>query len=275
LHITFGFSQPNLDGNWAWADIKFFDSYFRLGVGAHSYDPKVGGDTESRTVFEVEAGEDQGEGKIEEWLPVARSVAGGDIDTEDESDYDAIDWSDAEPTAFYTERAFGGSTGSIWTSSNRLVLRRARGSFDGPFPVFGMIAGERIPLSAEQIAWLNKETLSLANRPEPEIKKVILAMLEADRSGTEPPMDIAGFMRTQSAYDGSRVEAATNTPDSCDQCGRDLGEVGYFFDGCTIENLMWSWMCPPCFFGLGCGVGNGFGQLYLQEQRQTFSILGI
>jgi hypothetical protein len=33
-------------------------------------------------------------------------------------------------------------------------------------------------------------------------------------------------------------------------------------------------MCPPCFFGLGCGVGNGFGQLYLREQGQTFLILG-
>lgn len=33
--------------------------------------------------------------------------------------------------------------------------------------------------------------------------------------------------------------------------------LGFFFDACIVENLMWSWMCPPCFFGLGCGVGQG------------------
>jgi hypothetical protein len=163
---------------------------------------------------------------------------------------------------------------SVWTSGSRLVLRRARSSFDGPFAVFGVIAGQRIPLSAEQIATLNKQALFLVEQPESEINKIIVAMLNADRFGTEPPMDIAGFMRTESAYDGSRIETSSEPPDSCDQCGRDLGEMGYVFDACTTENLMWSWMCPPCFFGLGCGVGEGWGQLYFREHDQTFLVIG-
>ena len=81
-------------------------------------------------------------------------------------------------------------------------------------------------------------------------------------------------MRELTLYDGSETKTVTNAPDSCDQCGRDLHGVGYYFDACTIEDLMWSWMCPPCFFGLGCGVGEGYGQLYLRSEDGTFLILG-
>jgi hypothetical protein len=163
---------------------------------------------------------------------------------------------------------------SILTSNHRVILRRARAAFDGPFPVFALMAGQRIPLSDEQVEWLNREALSLAARREAEIKEIISTMLDADRMGIEPPMSIAAFMRTQSAYNGSKTGATSNAPSSCDQCGRDLTEVGFFFDGCTTQALQWSWMCPPCFFGLGCGVGEGFGQLYLREDERTFLILG-
>jgi hypothetical protein len=63
-------------------------------------------------------------------------------------------------------------------------------------------------------------------------------------------------------------------PESCDQCGRQLGEAGFIFDACTTENLAWSWMCPACFFELGCGIGEGFGQLYLDGRDVTYLILG-
>jgi hypothetical protein len=134
---------------------------------------------------------------------------------------------------------------------------------------------QRVPLTADQIASLNTQAVSLAEMSGSEIKRIVVAMLEADRLGAEPPMDIAGFMREPSAYDGSCVESASNAPDSCDQCGRSLCDIGYFFDACTIQDMMWSWMCPPCFFGLGCGVGEGWGQLYLREHGLTFLILGL
>jgi hypothetical protein len=120
---------------------------------------------------------------------------------------------------------------------------------------------------------LNQQVLKLANQPAARIRSTILEMLEADSSGTKPPLDIAGFMRGLAPYDGEKSETVTNAPRSCDQCGRDLHDVGYYFDACTTENMMWSWMCPPCFFGLGCGVGEGYGQLYLHSGDKDFQLI--
>jgi hypothetical protein len=53
---VFGFRRPSIDRNWGWADIQIDSDEFRLGVGEHFYDPGVGGDTESRNIFEVFAG---------------------------------------------------------------------------------------------------------------------------------------------------------------------------------------------------------------------------
>lgn len=155
-----------------------------------------------------------------------------------------------------------------------MLFRRSRGDFDGPFPVYAPMGEQKIPLSEDQCTELNRQAIDLAGRPASEIKILIEQMLLADQSGTAPPMDLAGFMREQEPYDGSRKKFAANAPNNCDQCGRDLNKVGFFFDACTIENMLWSWMCPPCFFGLGCGVGNGYGQLYLREHGEEYIILG-
>ena len=163
---------------------------------------------------------------------------------------------------------------SIWVSDQRLLFRRARAAFDGPDPVYALMGNQRIPLSEDQVAELNRQVIELAGQPASLIRSTVSDMLAADKRGTKPPLDIAGFMRALTPYDGSEIETATNAPDSCDQCGRDLHGVGYYFDACTIENQMWSWMCPPCFFGLGCGVGEGYGQLYLRSEGEIFLILG-
>ena len=163
---------------------------------------------------------------------------------------------------------------SIWVSDQRLLFRRARAAFDGPDPVYALMGGQRIPLSEDQISALNQQVIELAKQPASRIKNTVLKMLEADSAGTEPPLDIAGFMRELNPYDGVQSKTVTNAPDSCDQCGRDLHGVGYYFDACTIEDQMWSWMCPPCFFGLGCGVGEGYGQLYLRSDDEEFLIMG-
>lgn len=156
----------------------------------------------------------------------------------------------------------------------RLIFRRARSSFDGPFPVFALMGNQRVPLSLEQIEWLNQEALSLANGSGPEIEAKLLEILAADHRGNEAPLHVAGFMRMPSPYDGGRKKANIDPPRHCDQCARGLSETGFFFDACTTEDLKWSWMCPPCFFGLGCGVGEGWGQLYRREKAQFFLILG-
>jgi hypothetical protein len=159
-------------------------------------------------------------------------------------------------------------------SATRRVYRRARGSFDGIFPVYALCDRRRVPLTADQCEELNRQALALAERPASAIRSVIQEMLDADKSGGQHDLQISAFLREQSPYNGSRTKTSINAPQLCDQCGRALREVGFFLDACTIEDVKWSWMCPPCFFALGCGVGQGFGQLYLSEGSETFLILG-
>lgn len=87
-------------------------------------------------------------------------------------------------------------------------------------------------------------------------------------------MEIAGFMRERDSYRGRVKKSEVGAPDTCDQCYRNLTEVGFFFDACTVSDMKWSWMCPPCFFALGCGVGKGFGQLYVYQDGELFLVLG-
>jgi hypothetical protein len=93
VRVTFGFTQPNTDGNYGWVDIEISEDEFRLGAGEHFYDPAVGGDTETRIVFEAQAGGDWSEGDIDDWLPVASVIASeGRVSAEDYSEHDAIEW---------------------------------------------------------------------------------------------------------------------------------------------------------------------------------------
>jgi hypothetical protein len=93
IDVTFGFSQPNTDGNYGWVDIHIDEHEFRLGFGEHFYDPSIGGDTESRTVFETQSGGNWCSGDIDEWLEFAGGIASeGQVDAEDNSDHDGIEW---------------------------------------------------------------------------------------------------------------------------------------------------------------------------------------
>ncbi|MDR3420880.1 MAG: hypothetical protein P4L80_06510 [Xanthobacteraceae bacterium] len=96
VDVTFGFSLPNTDGNYGWVDIHIDEQEFRLASGEHFYDPSIGGDTQSRTVFETQAGGGWYSGDIDEWLECADRIASeGQVDAEDNSDHDGIEW-DAE-----------------------------------------------------------------------------------------------------------------------------------------------------------------------------------
>ena len=92
VDVRFSFSTPNLDGNYAWADIEILEEAFRLSLGEYFYTPGVGGDTESRTVFFAQAGSDWREGDINEWLSSAQYCGPPRADEgEDNSDYEVID----------------------------------------------------------------------------------------------------------------------------------------------------------------------------------------
>ena len=91
IYMTLTFMTPTGRDNFAWVDIYIDAEEFRLGVGERLHDPITGGDTESRTVFETQAGTEWREGDIEEWLEYAHVILrDGDLSADDESDYEAI-----------------------------------------------------------------------------------------------------------------------------------------------------------------------------------------
>lgn len=160
-------------------------------------------------------------------------------------------------------------------SARRWIFRRARFSSDGPFPVFALVGQRRIPMSPEQMAWLDDEASSLSQLKGPQVRKEIARMLDCDQTGAEAHLHVAGFLRMPAVYSGTLTTVPLmQVPDRCDQCSRDLGDTGYFFDACTTFQMQWSWMCPPCFFRVGCGVGEGWGQLYLQNEGRVHLVLG-
>ena len=94
VHVSFGFSTPNVHGTHRQADIEINEEGFRLGLVEYFYDPAVGGDTEARYIFETMAGTSLRQGSIEDWLESAEGLSNSGLLTiEDLSDYDAIDWS--------------------------------------------------------------------------------------------------------------------------------------------------------------------------------------
>ena len=94
VQVSFGFRQTSSYGNYAWADINISEDHIRLTIGEHFYDPAVGGDTESETIFEAFEGDERCQGRIQRWLDIAQEIAHGSaVTSEDYSDYEQIDWS--------------------------------------------------------------------------------------------------------------------------------------------------------------------------------------
>lgn len=91
VHVSFGYRTPNINGNHRWADILLTEEGTEAGVGEHFYDPQVGGDTESKTLFWAGVGKDNRTGSLEEWFETASGMA-VDLFVSDESETDLIDW---------------------------------------------------------------------------------------------------------------------------------------------------------------------------------------
>ena len=155
----------------------------------------------------------------------------------------------------------------------RLIIRRARASFDASFPIYALVGDTKVPLTPEQASELDAQALMMAGQTAAEIGEMVSKMLEADSSGAKPPLELGGLLAQPIPYDGSRTSMEIDLPEACDQCFRHLAEIGYVFDACTRMNLEWSWMCQPCFFC--CGVGEGFGQLYAFDRTNVFLVLGL
>ncbi len=94
VSVTLTISTPEYqEGRFGWVDLTITDNEFSLGYGEHFYNPRVGGDTETHTIFETQSGSSWREGNIGDWLAMAHvAAADGKARVEDESDSDAIDW---------------------------------------------------------------------------------------------------------------------------------------------------------------------------------------
>ena len=161
-------------------------------------------------------------------------------------------------------------------SINHVFYRRARGAFDGVPGTYGVLRGRKFLLDEELAKMIETEAAELASRPGHEIGQVIEMLLEADAKRTATKLFLAALMREPTAYDPARATdpSEANVPANCDECRRSLSEIGFFFDACTTENAQWAYVCPPCFFKFGCGVGEGYGQLYQVRGDHGFMILG-
>ena len=92
--MSFAFSSGNRDsGNYGWASIEIGETEFELSVGEHFNNHAVGGDTETRILFDTQVGSSWRSGDIEGWLATAQSIAmDGNFLIDDNSDHDAIEW---------------------------------------------------------------------------------------------------------------------------------------------------------------------------------------
>ena len=93
ISASLAFLSDNTNGNYGWASIEFCEKEFELGTGEHFYSCAVGGDTQSRTVFETQVGTSLRNGNIEDWLETAQFLAKHErLSVDDNSTHDAIEW---------------------------------------------------------------------------------------------------------------------------------------------------------------------------------------
>jgi hypothetical protein len=71
-----------------------------------------------------------------------------------------------------------------------------------------------------------------------------------------------------------REEYYVNAQDECDGCGAALREDEYFVDGALKNQPGWACLCPRCFDQHGKGIGWGVGQLYRNEGKDSWLLVG-
>ncbi len=104
--VELGYRTPNSGGNYGWVDLVISEDEIKASLGEHFYDPGVGGDTETRVLFEAGLGHGAREGSLEYWHEQARELALHGLYLEDESE--DVDWaiddlSDAEEDTSMTK----------------------------------------------------------------------------------------------------------------------------------------------------------------------------
>jgi hypothetical protein len=92
--ITVGWSTKPQEGSREWAEVSISEEEIQASVGAHYYDPEIGGDTESETLFWAHV-DGARQGSLETWSERARHVdESGILTIRDEwAGEHEIDWS--------------------------------------------------------------------------------------------------------------------------------------------------------------------------------------
>jgi hypothetical protein len=89
--IDVGYRTPSSNGNYRWADLVISEDEIRASRGEHFYDPGVGGDTETRVLFEAGLGSNNKGGSLAGWFRYAQEMSNhAYLYVDDDSEH--IDW---------------------------------------------------------------------------------------------------------------------------------------------------------------------------------------
>lgn len=66
----------------------------------------------------------------------------------------------------------------------------------------------------------------------------------------------------------------SDAPDICDICECSLTDEKFMIDGAIRENGVWANMCGECFLTYGNKIGWGYGQLYLNDAKGGWLLVG-
>jgi len=61
---------------------------------------------------------------------------------------------------------------------------------------------------------------------------------------------------------------------TCDLCGADLVDGGFFIDGRIYAHTTWAMMCLLCHNQVGVGLGTGRGQKYERQEDGKWLKIG-
>ena len=142
------------------------------------------------------------------------------------------------------------------------VIRRARDAGDGPWPLFARIAGTAIPLSEEQQGAIAADAARALSWSNEDAKRFVEAYLRCEEIPETAGSALMGFLKEEVPWGGGSSPSDAPIPRICNLCARNLVETGFAFDAITTDQMQWSYMCVGCFLNHGCGLGNGWGQLF-------------
>ena len=153
------------------------------------------------------------------------------------------------------------------------ILRRARGEFDGPWPMFVLLGGQSVPLEPDQIAAIEGLAAQARGWSDLEVRNFVEAFLRCERGAEAMGSDLMAFLKEDDTVQRPAAGGTAPVPTRCDLCPRMLAPSGFALDAVTTRGLQWAHLCVPCFLNEGCGIGKGWGQLFALDAAGEWTLI--